>query len=181
MSRHGIEHHIQLPGEKGEPVEHPFLDMEEGLWDPGTLRLTLILDPGRIKRGLALNEAKGLPLRPGGRYRLVISSNANDAEGSPLAESFSKEYRVDPMDRSTPDPRKWKLTVPRAGTREWLVVGADRSLDQPLFERLVRVEDATGSPLEGEAMVEYGGAEWRFAPAKAVRPGGIRLRVTPWL
>ncbi len=177
MSRRGIERHIQLLGENGDPVEHPFLDMEDGLWDPGARRLTLILDPGRIKRGLALNEIKGPPLRPGGRYRLVISADAKDAEGSPLAEKFSKEYRVGPADRTTPDPRKWKLTVPRAGTRESLVVVADRELDQPLFERLVRVEDATGSPLDGEAMVQYGGTQWRFAPIKAWRPGRYRLRV----
>jgi hypothetical protein len=143
MSRRGIERHIQLLGENGKPVEHPFLDLEDGLWDPGARRLTLVLDPGRIKRGLALNAVKGLPLRPGARYHLVISAEAKDAEGSPLAENFSKEYRVDPADRTTPDPRKWKLTVPRAGTRELLVVVADRALDQPLFERLVRVEDAS--------------------------------------
>jgi hypothetical protein len=177
MSRRGIEHHIQLLGENGEPVEHPFLDMEDGLWDPGSRRLTLILDPGRIKRGLALNELKGLPLRSGGRYRLVVSADASDAEGSPLAENFSKEYRVEPADRTSPDPRKWKVTIPRAGTRELLVVAADKALDQPLFERLVRVEDATGSPLEGEGTVEDGGTQWRFVPAEAWRPGQYRLRV----
>jgi hypothetical protein len=158
-------------------VEHPFLDMEDGLWDPQVRRLTLILDPGRIKRGLALNESKGPPLRPGGRYRLLISAEAKDAEGSPLADNFTKEYRVVSADRSTPDPRAWSLTIPRAGTRGPLIVVADRALDQPLFERLVRVEDASGSPLEGEATVEDGGTQWRFAPAQAWLPGRYRLRV----
>ena len=177
MSRHGIQRHIQLLNEGGKPVEHPFLDMEEGLWDPQARRLTLILDPGRIKRGLALNESQGAPLNPGGRYRLVISGAAEDADGSPLTEDFSKEYRVVSAERTPADPRNWKLILPRAGTRESLAVIADRAMDQPLFERLVRVEDAAGSPLSGNATVDGGGTQWRFAPRELWPQGGFNLRV----
>ena len=177
MSRHGIQRHIQLLSESGKPVEHPFLDMEEGLWDPQARRLTLILDPGRIKQGLALNESKGPPLSPGGRYRLVISGQAEDADGSPLTLDFSKEYHVGSAERTPADPRNWKLIVPRAGTRESLAVIADRAMDQPLFERLVRVEDAAGSPLSGSTTVDGGGTQWRFAPKESWPQGGFNLRV----
>jgi len=177
MSRRGIADHVKLLGESGEAVEHPFLNLEQDLWDPSGQRLTLIFDPGRIKRGLALHENKGLPLRAGGRYRLVISADAKDAEGKPLAEAFSKEYRVLPAERSTPDPRRWRIAIPRVRTREQLLLVADRALDQPLFERLVRVEDEAGLPLEGEATVRDGGTRWCFSPAQPWRPGGYRLRV----
>ncbi len=177
MSRRGIERHIRLLGENGAPVEHPFLDLEESLWDPDARRLTLIFDPGRIKRGLALNETIGPPLRPGGRYRLVISAEAKDSDGAPLVQEFSKEYRVAAAERTSPDPRQWRITMPHAGTRELLIVVADKALDQPLFERLLRVEDATGSPLRGDAVVEGGGTQWRFAPAQAWHHGQYALRV----
>ena len=177
MSRRGVAQHVKLLRENGEAVEHPFLDLEDELWDPSGQRLTLIFDPGRIKRGLALNESKGLALQVGGRFRLLISADAKDAKGSPLAKAFSKEYRVLPAERSTPDPRRWIITVPQAGTREVLRVVADRPLDQPLFERLVRVEDEAGSPLEGEAAVAEGGTRWSFFPTQVWHPGGYRLRV----
>jgi len=181
MSRRGIEQHIRLLSEGGEPVEHPFLDMKDGLWDPEARRLTLVLDPGRIKRGLALNETMGPPLKAGGRYRLMVSADAKDAEGKPLAQAFTKEYRVASAERSAPDPRKWRIAVPHRATRELLVVTADRPLDQALFERLVRVEDEAGSPLEGEAVVDNAGTSWRFAPAQPWQPGRYRLRVAAQL
>ena len=52
---------------RGRAIAHDaFLDME--LWDRERRRLTLLLDPGRIKRGLAGHEKAGYPLR-GGRGR----------------------------------------------------------------------------------------------------------------
>lgn len=177
MSRRGIERHIRLLDENETPVEHPFLDLEEPLWDPEARRLTLIFDPGRIKRGLGLNESLGPPLRPGGRYRLVISAEAKDAEGIPLAQEYSREYRVTAADRTSPDPRQWNIGMPQPGTRDALIVVADKALDQPLFERLLRVEDAGGLPLQGDAVVESGGTRWRFVPAQAWHQGQYVLRV----
>src|SRR5260370_17096912 len=51
-------------------------------------------------------------------------------------------------------------------------IGARGSL-----ELMVRVVVRPGGVLEGGPMGEYGGTEWRFAPAKAWRPGRYRLRV----
>ena len=34
-----------------EAIELPFLEIDEELWDPAMMRLTLFIDPGRIKRG----------------------------------------------------------------------------------------------------------------------------------
>ena len=39
-----------------EPLAYVFLLMEPELWDPDRRRLTLLFDPGRIKRGLVPNE-----------------------------------------------------------------------------------------------------------------------------
>ena len=52
MSRGNIYDHIRLRDESGRDVELPFLEIDEELWDATTTRLTLIIDPGRIKRGV---------------------------------------------------------------------------------------------------------------------------------
>ncbi len=51
MSRGRIYKHIHLKNEAGEEIELPFLEIDEELWDPTMTRLTLFIDPGRIKLG----------------------------------------------------------------------------------------------------------------------------------
>ena len=61
----------------GVPVEYPFLELDQELWDRDQRRFTVLFDPGRIKRGLAsLAEAgpaleEGHNVHPGDRSRLA--------------------------------------------------------------------------------------------------------------
>src|SRR5262249_33960030 len=52
MSRHDAYTHVKLLDEKGKEVASPFLELGEELWDPAGKRFTLLLHPGRVKRGL---------------------------------------------------------------------------------------------------------------------------------
>ena len=52
MRRGEAWQHIRLLDEHGAPVELPFLEIDQELWDPTNTRLTVLFDPGRIKRGL---------------------------------------------------------------------------------------------------------------------------------
>ena len=42
-----------------------WIGINQELWDPGMQRLTLLLDPGRIKRGVGPNLEAGLALERG--------------------------------------------------------------------------------------------------------------------
>ncbi len=58
MRRGEAWQHIRLLDEHGAPVELPFLEIDQELWDTTNTRLTVLFDPGRIKRGLLpLNES----------------------------------------------------------------------------------------------------------------------------
>ena len=94
-----------------------FLPGEE-LWDPNYQRLTMTFDPGRIKRGLTSNENIGPPIAEGKRYTLVIDREWPDARGAPMVEGFRKSFRGGPAERNPPDPKKWRVTAPKAGTRD---------------------------------------------------------------
>ncbi len=177
MTRHGIARHVRLLDQNGQPVEAAFLEMEDGLWDPDGQRLTLFLHPGRIKRGLALHEGMGSPLRPGFRYRLVVARETEDEDGLPLIEGFSKEFSVTAEDRTSPDVHKWMVTEPRAGGRQPLIVKADKALDAALFARLLHVENAAGQPLAGDTSVESQETCWRFVPRDIWRSGNYVLRI----
>ncbi len=177
MTRRGIARHVRLLDGAGNPVPRVFLEMPDGLWDPEGRRLTLFLDPGRIKRGVGAHEALGMPLQAGRRYRLVVAADAEDEDGMPLAGPFVKELRVAAADRVSPDVHRWRPDVPPPGSRQALVVTADKPLDQALFARVLRLLDAAGRPVPGEASVEAGETRWRFSPAEPWRQGDYVLHV----
>ena len=63
-----------------------FLELEDELqWS--LTRLTLLLDPARVKRGLKPNLDEGRALEAGKRYQLVIDQQWPDATGRPLSEA----------------------------------------------------------------------------------------------
>ena len=97
--------HIRLLDEDGREVQRAFLQTAHELWDADRQRFTLILDPGRIKRGLRSNVEDGAPLRAGHRYRLAIDADWRDGEGLVLREPYEKPFRVVDADRIAPDHR----------------------------------------------------------------------------
>src|SRR5262249_18393507 len=149
MSRGEVYERVKLFDEKGKAVEMPFLELEQELWDPSGRRLTLFIDPGRIKRGLKPREEVGPVLEEGKKYTLVIDKGWPDANGNPLKETYRKAFRALAPDDTQPDPKAWKVQAPAAGTRDPLRVTFPRPLDQALAERLVWAADGRGQKLAG--------------------------------
>jgi hypothetical protein len=151
--------HLRLLRDDGTPVEYPFLELDQELWDRDYRRFTVLFDPGRIKRGLASRAEAGPALEPGRSYTLVIDRNWQDGRGAPLAEEFRKTFRVAPDDRIPPDPKTWRITAPRAGTRDPLALTFPKPLDYALLQHEIEVPGMTG-----EITVEREETEWRFVP-----------------
>ena len=97
MSRGNIYDHIRLRDESGREVELPFLEIDEELWDATTTRLTLIIDPGRIKRGVRPLEEIGPALEAGKSYTLAIGREWRDGAGNPLKEISRKCSKSRPL------------------------------------------------------------------------------------
>lgn len=161
----------------GEPLEGVFLPPEPELWDRERRRLTLLLDPGRIKRGLAPNRELGYPLAEGMTVRVIVDAEFRDAKGQPLRADAERRYRIGPALRSRIDPTAWRLAVPPAGSRAPLVVDFDRPLDNALLQNSLRVLDLEGNPLSGEAEPGAEDWSWRFTPSAPWSKGEHRLIV----
>jgi hypothetical protein len=172
MSRGEAWRRIALLDERGNPVELPFLELDQELWDPRQTRLTILFDPGRIKRGVTPKEEIGEALEAGRSYTLAIAREWADAGGKPLAKAFEKKFRVADEDRTPFDPKNWKVSSPRAETRDTLVVTLPEPADHALLERLLRVESVTG-----ETSVTANETEWRFVPAQPWREGEYRVMI----
>lgn len=149
-------------------VELPFLELGEELWDPENRRVTLLFDPGRVKRGLTPREQEGPALERGKSYTLVVDGAWPDVWKRPLGKDVRKTFTVGPPDETRPDPKTWAWELPTSGTREPLTLTFPEPLDAALLERVVRVED-----VRGVVALEKAETVWRFTP-EAPWPAGPR-------
>ena len=155
---------IHLLDEAGAEILGALMEMPPELWDREHRRLTILLEPGRIKRGLQPNLQAGPPLREGEKVTLVVDSDIRDARGASLRAGASRSYRVGAPVRSRVDPGLWQVRWPRE-PNDPLVIGFDRPLDRALVQRCLRVVDGNGHPLPGRASLDADARHWAFTPA----------------
>ena len=151
--------HVRLVDAQGKAADLPFLELDEELWDPTGTRLTLLVDPGRIKRGVKPLEDIGPVFESGNRYTLEIDASWPDIHGKALARPYRKEYLAKPAVRERIAPAAWLLTPP-ARASDPLMVRFPNALDKALIERLIPGE--TGC---------------RFRPEHPWKPGNYTLRI----
>ena len=175
MSRGRIYDHIHLRRSTGKDIEMPFLEIDEELWDPKMTRLTLIIDPGRIKRGVRPLVEVGPALEAGKNFTLVIDREWKDGAGNPLKETFQKAFKVGPPDREPPDHTQWKIQPPPAGTREPLTVTFPEPMEHALAQRVIQVSGESGGFVKGETALEDQERRWTFVPSNAWRRGPYKL------
>jgi hypothetical protein len=172
MQRGEAWQRISLADENGKKVDLPFLEIDQELWDRDFTRLTILFDPGRIKRGVQPLEEVGPAIAAGHSYTLSISREWRDSRGVPLKEGFEKRFRVVEADREPIDPRKWTITPPRVSTRLPLIVDFGEPLDYALAQRMIDVEG-----MRGHAALERDQTRWTFVPDRAWPAGEFRLKV----
>lgn len=177
MSQRDSYQHVQLLKPDGEAVDLPFLELEEELWDAEGKRMTLYIDPGRIKREVQPREDLGPVFEPGKKYTLVIARTWKDAQGLPLKEAYRKSIvAVEPF-HGAHDPKDWKITSPPSGSREPLIVQFPRPLDQALVRRMIRVVDRDDTVVPGSISVDDEETTWRFLPRESWPTGTYQLVV----
>lgn len=177
MRRGHIYDHIHLLDESGKPEELPFLEIDEELWDPEMKRLTLIIDPGRIKRGVQPLEEIGPVLQAGKIYTLVIDSDWQDAEGTALKTGYRKPFKAGPALRQPINTAEWSITPPPSGSNSPLRVRFPEPLDHALARRMISVTDLRGELVRGETSLSDEEHLWSFAPAKPWSAGQYHITV----
>lgn len=172
MSRDEAWQRIHLIDDSGKEVNLPFLEIEEELWDPECRRLTVLFDPGRIKRGLVPHNEVGPALVEGRRYKIVVDREWLDANGTPMVAAFEKSFHVSPADRTPPTLADWKINAGKS-----LVVDLPEPMDSALLQRLIWVTDPKGNRLDGDVHLENEETRWVFKPAQPWSPGKYQLVV----
>jgi hypothetical protein len=180
MSEGYASGHVRLRDDSGV-LAGALLSLEHELWDADRRRLTILLDPARIKRGLVPHEQAGYPLRSGTTFRFEVDDGFRDARGVPLAAGAGRNYLVGTDERRRVDPDGWSFTSPAQRSVEPLTVGFGRSLDYGLLARCLRVAGPDGRPIRGSA--EAGPEErwWQLTPSEPWAGGTHHLVVDPIL
>lgn len=181
MSRGEAYRRIHLLDSAGQPIPLPFLEIDQELWDREGRRLTLLFDPGRVKRDLLPNREAGSPLREGESYTLVVDREWLDAAGNPLRQEFRKPFQAGAPDYDPPSTQNWKVTAPAAQSTDALVIQFPEPLDYALLSRVIQVTTPTGDPVEGSIELDREETRWQFRPREPWRKGDYVLEVATLL
>lgn len=153
---------------------------ETELWSPDGKRLTLWLHPGRQKTGVNLNIDEGPVLREGETHTLKIAAHWRSTAGVPLGKESVFALTANAPDHTCPDPRRWQLTAPQAGTRAPLKLIFDEALDPAMLHSALKIQTGAET-VPGTVQVAAEAKSWSFTPAAAWRPGPHTLEIDPLL
>ncbi|HSI47911.1 MAG TPA: hypothetical protein VLA61_06560 [Ideonella sp.] len=161
--------HVKLLDAAGQVLPGALLDLP--LPSADGRQLTLLLHPGRVKSGLVAHERLGLALKAGDSVTLQIDDPA-------LGPALRKTWQVTAADRTAPEPTRWRIAPPVAGSSAALLV----ALDAPVSAsggRLIAVRGPDGQRLPGRPQLMHAETGWRFVPAQPWVAGRYTLMVHP--
>ena len=177
MSKGEAYTHLKLLDQNGKAVELPFLELGEELWDASGTRLTLLIDPGRIKRGLKPREDVGPVLEAGHSYTLQVDASWKDASGEPLKAAYSKKFAVEKPVEVGIDTAAWKIEPPAPNSKQPVVVKFSSPLDHALLQRTIVVLNNSGKLVTGEIAITHEERQWEFTPEQPWESGEYSLEV----
>jgi len=161
FSRSGEAHfdreQLWLINEKGQVVPDPFLVLSQELWSRDGRRLTVLLEPGRIKRGMGEDPSHEPAFVVGGTYSLVISA---------LGQTARHTFRVsDPILKAI-DETDWRIVLPNVGSLDRSIVHFDRVMDSALCEDEMRIVTSSGEIVQTHVSLSPDGTTIEFVPKR---------------
>jgi hypothetical protein len=181
MLRGRVEANIAVLGPDGSPAPDVLYRAPVELWDTSMTCLTILLDPGRLKRGVGPNRMLGPPLKVGERYILAIGSGMLDVQGLPLRQRFTKAFTVCEAVRAPIAIKDWRIAPPTADSRVPLRLTFPTPLDWAGLWQGITVVSEGGERISGRVGIDQDEARWHFTPDAAWRAGFYRIRISPGL
>lgn len=156
--------YIKLRSASGAVDEAAFMKFKQELWNQNRTRLTVLIDPGRIKRDVATNRELGPALVSGNQYTLSVDGGWPSVDGKSTLAPFTRKFSATDALRQRPDVKLWNANSPCFGTKEPLTLQFDRPFDRHLLSKSVHVTTADGQSIAGEIDVGAGERSLRFVP-----------------
>ena len=181
MQRGQAADNIQILGPDATPAPNVLYRAPVELWDRSMTCLTILLDPGRLKRGVGPNRMLGPPLKVGQQYTLAISPGMTDVYGRPLHDDFNKSFSVSEAVSELIAIEKWKVLPPAIGSHEPLELTFPRPLDWAQLWHGITVASKADHPVSGRIDIDLDETRWRLTPDEPWQAGAHSIRVAPCL
>ncbi len=177
MERGRAEDEVSLLGPDGKPAADVLYRAPVELWDRTMQVLTILLDPGRLKRGVGPNRELGSPLKVGQEYTLVVGTGVTDLFGRQLGKSVYKRFKVTEAVRKPVLVERWKIEPPVFGSRMQLVITFPTSLDWAMLFNTISIASKAGKTIDGRIVIDQSEKRWRFTPSAPWAAGSYYVRV----
>jgi hypothetical protein len=177
MQRGRVEAEISLLGPDRKPAPDALYRAPVELWDRSRRCLTILLDPGRLKRGVGPNRELGPPLKTGQMYTLVVGAGMTDLSGSQLPETIYKRFRVTDAVREPIAIERWRIVPPEANSRQPLLLMFPRPLDWALLSQTITIASTREQSIDGQMVIDQCERRWSFIPTSPWAAGSYHVRV----
>jgi hypothetical protein len=171
---------VKLLDSSGKVIDKPFLVVDQEFWDDSLKMLTILLDPGRVKRGLRPNREMGAPLLQGESYKLVIESGWKNVDGRVTENKFIREFTCTAADRMAPKVSDWSISVP-ASPATPLVIQLHEQFNRVLLADAIRVKSPKGEDVPGKIHLLADESVIAFEPLEHWKEGTYEVQVNPLL
>jgi hypothetical protein len=159
FSRPGEAHfdreQLWLLNEEGQVIPDPFLVLSQELWSPDGRRLTVLMEPGRIKRGMGEDPSHEPAFIVGQTYSLVITA---------LGQTARHTFRVSDPVLEAIDEIGWRIVSPNAGSLDPAVVHFDRVMDAALCEDEMGILTSSGEVVQTRMSLAPDGTTMQLIP-----------------
>jgi hypothetical protein len=157
---------LLLLNEEEQVVQDPFLILSQELWSFDGRRLTVLMEPRRIKRGLGTDPPHNPALVVGRAYSLVVT-----ALGQTARHTFRVSFPILEAIKET----DWRIVPPTVGSLDPVVVHFDRVMDALLCQDEIGVLTPSGEAVETRLSLAPDGTAAQLVPSQPWRAGEHRL------
>ncbi|MEM9582190.1 MAG: hypothetical protein AAGA08_03670 [Pseudomonadota bacterium] len=164
MMPHRADEFINLLNANGEADTAAFMSFTQELWNADRTQLTLLMDPGRIKRGVAQNMELGPALLESDAYSIVVDGGWPGATSRQHISRFETSFTVTPALRTLPSVDLWDIDAPQTASTAPLTITFDRPFDQQQARSLITLHDADGHRIRGTVDLTDHEQTWQFTP-----------------
>jgi hypothetical protein len=176
MQEMDILNHIKLSNEEGKNITGVFFENQYELWNENRTKVTLIIDPGRVKLGLLANNKMGRAFDVGKRYTLTIDSLLLDFSDQQLKENFTKTFIAVQEDTIPPDTKFWQLTLPKVNTQDVITIDFKDKIDHISAQTLIKVFQ-NNKEIHGLISLTNNEQKYTFKPDKNWKKGNYQIIV----
>ncbi len=167
--------YIQLIDEAGNVDRHAFMEFKQELWSADGKRLTVLFDPGRIKRGVSTNLLRGPALLEGKKYELIITGDWEDVYGQSLSINTSKKIQVVGAYDQQIEVNNWRINKPRRNSHDAITLHFDRIIDHALLQSMIKVVNEGAKPIYGHWEIEEEERSIKFIPKTEWEKGNYTI------